>query len=1094
MYINKKAYALSIIVFTCIQFAAASSLTSKELLGSPNSNNNSLALNPTVHAVTPTNEDKNAFSNAVITITFSEMVYPIIINEFKNLADNSTNSFSNPIFGITIVDTETSIPVPSVNATLTDSTITLSNPTLTIGSTYIITVPAGVVENSSLISNLLYSWTISILNDPPGAAHLEPFDGETGVELDVTVGLLFDMPVTEVYLEGITIVDGNNNILDNTSPLLSNGMLFINHDDFEYNTTYTVNIPSYVVKNEDDVENKPISWSFTTLLAPPTVATLSPVPNATGVALDADITIEFEEDVFELTADKSINQQSLFNILIYDADLHTVSNVNANLMGRELTITHDDFEPGTYYTVTIPASSLVNSEGTPNGQIEWSFTTITSAPQPIAYLPDQDATGVQIDATITITFDMPISAVSMSSLELITITETISQTILNGVEATVDGYSLLINHDGLDYGTQYTVTIPSATVQNLDVLFNDEISWSFTTINISPQVIEFFPANNSNRVALDAVLHADFNLPISLISTNGLDDINIIDGNLNQVSGVTASLSGSRVTIEHDNFEYATYYTATIPAGTFQNIDGVPNGEEQWHFTTILSAPVPITFIPADNATEVALDSPISLEFNMSISSISSSTLGLVTVTNTISQSELTGITVSVDGSTLTITHPDLEGGSEYLVSIPAGVVENLDFVSNNDISWTFSTADLIEPPLIVDLFYPSFGAVLVELNPVFEWFERPFAENYDFQLAFDMNFSQVYHEAFDLPLAVTYQLPDELPPNTLFYWRVRAKNSSAEGPWNSVPFSFTTTMGLPGIVELLTPGINDTNVDVLPTLSWVRGPFMNSFDVYLSDSETFEGEPMLSEYDSDSYSFATRLATETDYYWRIRARNVIGIGEFSPVYKFTTIPTQIPFNPTNLVITVPKLLPSNNNYLQNTGSFILNWDAPEWDGGAPITNYLIQSREQNQSNWMTYEREASTETTAILDGFIYGVSYEFRVAAVNRIGVSNFSDTPPAATNIENFDLPASYVLEQNYPNPFNPTTIIKYAIPDVTDVKIEIFSMLGQLLITINEGVKPPGWHDVQIQADGLSSGTYIYRIQAGSFVSTRKMMFLK
>jgi hypothetical protein len=97
--------------------------------------------------------------------------------------------------------------------------------------------------------------------------------------------------------------------------------------------------------------------------------------------------------------------------------------------------------------------------------------------------------------------------------------------------------------------------------------------------------------------------------------------------------------------------------------------------------------------------------------------------------------------------------------------------------------------------------------------------------------------------------------------------------------------------------------------------------------------------------------------------------------------------------------------------------------------------------------------------------------------------------------TGIKDLELkPAEYILSQNYPNPFNPNTTIKYGIKEKSNVKITIFNALGQeVALALNEEMQP-GYHQVDFNAANLPSGVYFYRIQAGSFVETKKMILLK
>lgn len=86
---------------------------------------------------------------------------------------------------------------------------------------------------------------------------------------------------------------------------------------------------------------------------------------------------------------------------------------------------------------------------------------------------------------------------------------------------------------------------------------------------------------------------------------------------------------------------------------------------------------------------------------------------------------------------------------------------------------------------------------------------------------------------------------------------------------------------------------------------------------------------------------------------------------------------------------------------------------------------------------------------------------------------------------------VPAGYRLEQNYPNPFNPTTTVGYAVPFRARVNLTVFNALGQQVAQLINGEVEAGYHKVRVDARGLSSGVYFYRMQAGEFVQTRTFL---
>ena len=88
----------------------------------------------------------------------------------------------------------------------------------------------------------------------------------------------------------------------------------------------------------------------------------------------------------------------------------------------------------------------------------------------------------------------------------------------------------------------------------------------------------------------------------------------------------------------------------------------------------------------------------------------------------------------------------------------------------------------------------------------------------------------------------------------------------------------------------------------------------------------------------------------------------------------------------------------------------------------------------------------------------------------------------------------PNDYVLDQNYPNPFNPVTSIKYSIPEGSHVKLTVYDLLGNQVETLVDEYKSAGTYSVNFNGKELTSGIYIYRLQAGEFVSTKRMALIK
>jgi hypothetical protein len=89
---------------------------------------------------------------------------------------------------------------------------------------------------------------------------------------------------------------------------------------------------------------------------------------------------------------------------------------------------------------------------------------------------------------------------------------------------------------------------------------------------------------------------------------------------------------------------------------------------------------------------------------------------------------------------------------------------------------------------------------------------------------------------------------------------------------------------------------------------------------------------------------------------------------------------------------------------------------------------------------------------------------------------------------------LTMGFRLEQNYPNPFNPATTISFSVPREEMVSVQIYNGLGQLIQTLVQGRFSPGSYDCRFEASKLASGLYIYRMVAGSFTASKKLMLIR
>ena len=173
------------------------------------------------------------------------------------------------------------------------------------------------------------------------------------------------------------------------------------------------------------------------------------------------------------------------------------------------------------------------------------------------------------------------------------------------------------------------------------------------------------------------------------------------------------------------------------------------------------------------------------------------------------------------------------------------------------------------------------------------------------------------------------------------------------------------------------------------------------------------------------------------------------------------------------------------------------------WKSVPSASSYEVQIALDSSFSNIVLDSKSITDTSLGVKAFLNTVlnmdtKYFWRVKASSSNGISTFSNIwsfiVGTITPVSGHQLPKTYSLSQNYPNPFNPTTVINYSLPRRSFVTLTIYDDLGRQVQTLVDNEQSAGNYSVDFNASSLPSGAYFYRIQAGTYTQTKKLLLLK
>ncbi len=341
----------------------------------------------------------------------------------------------------------------------------------------------------------------------------------------------------------------------------------------------------------------------------------------------------------------------------------------------------------------------------------------------------------------------------------------------------------------------------------------------------------------------------------------------------------------------------------------------------------------------------------------------------------------------------------------------------------------------------------------------------------------------------------------DEIEDDSIVFWKVKAIDRLGLTTWCEPDNGWSFSVYIeepPSAFNLISPTNGDTLDTLVAELVWEAGSDPDVGDsiafhrVYLALDSNFTTALDSQEVSGTEWRWEPLLDDQT-YWWRVRASDTHGNGTFSEQrWIFHTYLCEIP-SPFSLIE------PTDSSHLP-AGDIDFCWQIAHDPDPGDIVAYTMYFQSSDTSLTIA----VGSDTCHTFDvgglGLADSLVVEWWIGAYSSYpdttveSTTRFHFYPPSAIEDENALIPAEFALHQNWPNPFNPTTQIRFDLKEAGFVNLRIYNLMGQEISSVVSSMKTAGTHTITFNAENLSSGIYLYRLEVNDFVSQKKMLLVK